>query len=66
MQIVKILRKILTLSLESKAGPTNPAFLLHTSKALFGTNFRHQNENNVVETIRYFVYQLSKKYILCV
>ena len=29
----------------------------------FGTNkFRHQNKNNVVETISLFVYQLSKKY----
>ena len=28
----------------------------------FGTNFRHQNKNNVVVTISCFVYQLSKKY----
>ena len=69
MQIVIILRKILntTLSSESKAGATNAnslAFLLHTSKALFGTNFRHQNKNNVVKTISCFVCRLSKKYYM--
>ena len=61
-------------TLESKVAPTNrnsSAFLLHTSKIFynvelfsifFRTNFRHQNKNNVVETITCFVYQLSKKY----
>ena len=51
------------------------AFLLHTSKTFsnvklfsiflqtfFGTNFRDQNKNNVVEKSSCFVYQLSKKY----
>ena len=28
----------------------------------FWNNFRHQNKNNVIETISCFVYQLSKKY----
>ena len=32
------------------------------SHTYFGTNFRHQNKNNVVETINCFVYQLSIKY----
>ena len=65
-------------NLESKVTPTNrnsSAFLLHTSKVFpnvelfsilftkfFGTNFRHQNKNNVVEIISCFVDQLSKKY----
>ena len=37
-------------------------------KTFFGTNFRHQNKNNVVVTISCFVDQLSKKIlrILCV
>ena len=52
------------------------AFLLYTSKTFpnvenvvfhfftnfFGTNFRHQNKNSVVETISCFVFKLSKKY----
>ena len=66
-------------TLESKVAATNrnnSAFLLHTSKTFskvelfsiftetfFGTNFRHQNKNNVAETISCFVYQLS--YIMC-
>ena len=33
---------------------------------LFGTNFQHQNENNFVETISCFAYQLSKKTKYCV
>ena len=37
-------------------------FLIHTN--LFGTNFRHQNKNNVIETISWFVYQLSKIYCI--
>ena len=32
------------------------------SQTFFGTNFRHQNENNIVETISCFADQLSKKY----
>ena len=53
------------------------AFLLHTSNTFctvelffifftnfYGTNFRHQNKNNVVETTSCFVDQLSKKYCL--
>ena len=63
---------------ELKVAPTNynsSAFLLRTSNTFsnvelffhfftnfFGTNFRHPNKNNVVETISCFVYQLSKKY----
>ena len=65
-------------TLASKISPTNrnsSAFLLHTSKTFynvelfsifftnfFGSNFRHQYLNNVVETISCFVYQLSKKF----
>ena len=65
-------------TLESKVALTNrtsSVFLLHTSKIFsnvelfsifsqpfFGTNFRHQNKNNVVETVSCFVYQLSTKY----
>ena len=48
-------------TLESKVAATNCnslAFLLH----FFGTNFRHQNKNNVVETVSCFAYQLSKEY----
>ena len=67
-------------TLELKVAPTNlnsSAFLLHISKpfsnfelfsifsqTFFETNFRHENKNNVVETISCFVYQLSKKYCL--
>ena len=65
-------------SLVSKVAATNrnsSAYLLHTSKTFFyvelffifsqtflETPFRHQNKNNVVETISRFVYQLSEKY----
>ena len=65
--------------LEAKVAPTNRnslAFLLHTSSNVafnffinfFGTDFCHQNVNNVVDAINWFVYQLSKKIlrILCV
>ena len=36
-------------------------------KKILETNFRHQNKNNVVETVSCFVYQLSKNiaYIIC-
>ena len=70
-----LLRKAI---LESKVAPINrnsSAFLLHITKTFsnfelfsifsqtfFGTNFRHENKSNVVETISCFVYQLSKKY----
>ena len=60
-------------TLKSKVAPANrksSAFLLHFSMTfsnveLFSISshtFRHQNKNNVVETISCFVYQLSKKY----
>ena len=37
-------------------------FSIFFTNFFFGTNFRHQNKNNVVETISCFVGQLSKKY----
>ena len=61
-------------TLQSEVASTNrnsSASLLHTSKTssnvefftnFFGTNFRHQNKNNVIETISCFVDQLSNKY----
>ena len=67
-------------TLESKVTPTNGnslAFLFHTSKTcsnvelfsifshtFFGTNFRHQNKNNVVETIQLFCWPTVKKKLL--
>ena len=74
LKIIKFFVLILLIeaTLELKVAPTNrnsSPFLLHTSKifSIFSqiflqTNFRHQNKNNVVETISCFVYQLSKKY----
>ena len=39
--------------------------VFHFFTNFFGTNFHHQNKNNVVETISCFVDQLSKKYCVC-
>ena len=69
-------------TLESKAVPTNhknPAFHLHTGKPIptlsclpflinyFETNFRHQNKNNVDETLSCFNTNCQKNiaYIMC-
>ena len=49
--------------LASKVAPTNrniSQFLLYTGKTFSNINFREQNKNNFVETVSYFVYQLSK------